>query len=471
MSFLIKPEGFFVCIGLFMGFIFIVIVPPFQTPDENIHFYRAYEVSELELPHKISTGETGSYLPLSIEQTQSAVHGVYAGPNTSGHIMFNPSEKYDYRYTKSALFDIPLNKKVHTFYNTSGSPAYMPLSYLPQAAVVALARFINAPVIVMLYLTRIINLLTFVVLAYFGIKLFPWKKWALVAICLFPVVVSQTISPGLDAGIFGATLIFVGLIFKTLSNKQFNLQYRHLVILLITSLVMIFGKSVLILFLPLIFLVRKKQIGIRYARFVKPFIALVPVILYLLWSVLSVAAGSSADQSSGSLQTHIFLSNPLVFVSSLINTFIFITPSGDILAQSMVGSFGWLDTPLAPTFVALGYIFLSFILVANYEPVRNSLKITRGIRILLFTISLSYIVAVFLAMYIYFTPVGGNHIRGVSGRYLVPTLFLAVPTLFSNIIRVGEKTYINCVKVVSIFLLLISVLTIVLRYYVTFIPQ
>lgn len=471
LSFLNRPEGFFVIVAFVFGVLLLFTVPPFQTPDENVHFYRAYEISELRAPQVNKMGESGSFLPLSIRETEERVHGVYAPPGTTGHIMFNPTEKYDYRFTKSALFDIPLKKDDRIFYVTSGSPAYMPISYLPQALVVGAGRLLGLPIILMLYIVRMVNLIIWIVLAYIGIKIFPWKRWAAVGVCLLPVMAAQTISPGLDVSVMGGFLIFIAIIFRAIAEDKYSLKRRHIVLLLITSIVMVFGKSVFALLLPLVLLVKDKQITIKHSFWTKLGVIIVPMVLYIIWVIASNGSGSAVDQSSGAAQINSLLHSPWLFFRSMINTIFFITPSGNILSQSIIGSFGWLDTPLSPPFVIIGYVYLTLILLVNYETPNRCKGISKNTRIMISIIGALYAIAVFLAMYIYFTPVTGNHVMGVNGRYLVPLMFILVPILFSNILRVRKRLYINFVKTMSIFLLIISVLTIIFRYYYSFITQ
>ena len=41
-----KPHQYFLITALFFGLIYIFIVPPFQSPDEGHHLYRAYHLAE-----------------------------------------------------------------------------------------------------------------------------------------------------------------------------------------------------------------------------------------------------------------------------------------------------------------------------------------------------------------------------------------------------------------------------------------
>lgn len=465
-----SPEYFFVFIAASFGLLFLIIVPPFQTPDENVHLYRAFEVAQFNIPHKQEkTNNVGSYLPLSIRQTEIRVHGAYGLPGTKGSIMFNDSEKYDYRFTKSALFDIPLNKNDKIFYQTASSPSYMPLNYIPQAAMAYIGTFVNLPVIAILYMIRFINLVLWIGMAFTAIRIFPWKKWALVGICLLPMVVSQTMSPGLDVITFGCALIFLSVIVKlSMRDENSKVGIAHILGLTLLGILMIFGKSVLVALLPLVFMIKSERFNVRYAKLAKLLIALVPIIMYMVWVFVSKSFAAIDTTMQGAQQIHTFMHNPLVFISSFVNTIFFITPSGDILAQSIIGNFGWLDTPLSPPFVIFGYVALAFMMLVNYEKTNLRNVFTKSRKTVLTIVSIIYTTLVFLAMYLYFTSPGEKFIRGVNGRYLFPLLVMLIPLTYASTLRVDKRKYVLIVKFSSIFLLCAGILTIIFRYYINF---
>ena len=60
-SIFISPARIFATVGLFFGFVLLLIVPPFQSPDEYNHFYRAFQVSEGHwFPEKIKNNRLGA---------------------------------------------------------------------------------------------------------------------------------------------------------------------------------------------------------------------------------------------------------------------------------------------------------------------------------------------------------------------------------------------------------------------------
>lgn len=458
-----KPEYFFVMVAAIFGGLFILLVPPFQTPDENVHFYRAYEVSELGANKSVKDGAVGSLLPASIAKTEGSVNAL---PDVTTHIQFNPYNKYSLSYTKNALFNIPLNQQEKLFYRTETYPMIV---YLPQASAIGIGKLFNAPVIMLLYMARLANLIIWIVICFFCIKYFPWKKWAVVGVCLLPVVVAQTISPGLDVLAISSTLAFMTIIFYAMSNKRGSLGAKQIALLGLAAVVMVFMKSTLAVFLPLVFLLKNDRLSVKYKKLVKIAIVILPIILFASWTIFSTSNNPNPVPAS-SQQVSTFLHNPFHYVHLLLNTGFFVTISGNAVVQSLVGNFGWLDTPLSPFITFLAVCYMAFLLFVNDPRDKSKREFSKKSRILMTLSAAALVLATFLAMYVYSTLPTDNHIKGVQGRYLVPFLLLLVPILMNIQIFSSKSIYTKVVKIGSVALLVLSLLTIFARYYYNFIP-
>src|SRR5258708_11158705 len=62
------PSPALVCflLGLSAAVSMIVLTPPFQVPDEQVHFHRAYQLSELQPRGIVRDGAAGGVLPSSL---------------------------------------------------------------------------------------------------------------------------------------------------------------------------------------------------------------------------------------------------------------------------------------------------------------------------------------------------------------------------------------------------------------------
>lgn len=61
-----NPEKAFLIIGLIFGILFLLVVPPFQVPDEPNHFFRAYQLSEGEIIGEKQDNNAGGLVPKSL---------------------------------------------------------------------------------------------------------------------------------------------------------------------------------------------------------------------------------------------------------------------------------------------------------------------------------------------------------------------------------------------------------------------
>ena len=63
----------FFYLSLFFGMIFILLMPPFQSPDEDSHFKKAYVLAEGNAFPDSENGTTGYYLPTEMVEYISDV--------------------------------------------------------------------------------------------------------------------------------------------------------------------------------------------------------------------------------------------------------------------------------------------------------------------------------------------------------------------------------------------------------------
>ncbi len=463
-SLIIKsPQLFFAITALFFGGIFIVVMPPLQTPDEATHFLRAYQISEGKFISQKVNGVTGDYLPSSIQETINILE-------KDGPIQFNGNKKYNHRQTKAAFFDIPLKSGEQQFYDISSAASYSPVAYIPQSIGILAGKLFNTPVIVMMYLVRLANLIFWVGAIYVAIGLFPWKKWAAVGIALLPMVVAQSASAGIDALSVGLGAIFLAFILNLYSGKERVNQKIGVTLVLIATL-MLLTKQIMIVLLPLLFLLRKEQFDkIRQYWLLMAVGMFVPLLVFALWSLMTPEISQNAAQIQNGQDTEgqikYMLTEPWRFLLALFFTF-FLT-WGDGISQSLMGNFGWVDTPLSAVFMNLGYVGLAAYLITNYESYSVSNSLNRFSRWLLFVLTLGYCLLVCVAMYVLYSPLKYDIIIGIQGRYFFPALFLLVPLLLTNTIRIKKEFFIRTVAVISLIMLTVSVLTIIHRYYASY---
>jgi uncharacterized membrane protein len=155
----IRVEVIFLVFALVFGSVFAVINPPFAASDEMWHFFKAYDVSQGHL-----------------------VRGspVVSIPKSFGNIYhFTPWEAStveNYRNKDYSIFNNPLNNNDTIVIDNLNTFNYMPLPYLGVAFVIKIGQLLNYSPLCLMYFGRFINLLIYIIIVYFGIKIVPIGK-------------------------------------------------------------------------------------------------------------------------------------------------------------------------------------------------------------------------------------------------------------------------------------------------------
>lgn len=454
----VSPEKFFVITATIFGLLFLAITPPFQTPDEVAHFFRAYQASSVNL----KLDDSHVPIPRSLEDTVTAT-------STNPIIKFDASKKYDGQKTIDALA-IHFNRndiKSDFGYNLALGSSYGPVSYLPQSVGIFIARIFNASPILFVYIGKLMNLLCWIGLFYLAIRLMPQKKWALVFIGLLPMGLFQAVSLGADALSIGLASLLVASVFYLRTQK--TITHMQLGFLLLVSSAMVLTKQNMFIVLPILLLLPQlKSKSIFINRLVKLALILIPFILVSLWTLNAPGgSGQSFDSTSNNQQpaqqAKFVLKNPHSFANVIWNTYFFTW--GDTVTRSFIGDFGWVDTPLSENIVVIGYIGLFLVLVGDYRRRLARIVSTRE-RLFILVIMIAFWMSVNAAMYLFYSPVGYKIIVGLQGRYLLPIAILLIPLLSSNWLTMSKRSYKNVAMGVPVFLLIASVITIYVRYYI-----
>lgn len=457
-----KPEYFFLYTASLFGVLFALIVPPLQTPDEYTHFLRSYEVSELKTPRKFSQqdGGVGSYMPKSIDTTGKLVVG--------DGVMGNRNVKYDIGQIKDALLNVPLSKSEVMFYKTPS--AYNPIVYIPQALAIMSLKVFDSPVIVAIYAVRFVNLIVWLSILFISIRLIPWKKWGLAIFALLPMIVSQSVSTGVDVLLLGLSILMLAIILNLRESRR-KVKLQDIGILVALGTVLIICKTISVVLLPLFLLLRGSQLSFRRvpAFIIKTSMILLPAFIYILLmiipqDVITPATNLNMSGQNTSEQIKFLLGNPLWFLVVNFNMVFF--NYSDTIFQGVIGVFGAYDTPLPTIFATLGYVLIAFILFTKPDSERKIKPLSINAKLVLSFTALAYVASVSLAMYIFATAVGSSLISGIQGRYysFVPFLLLAVFVGYG--VTISQSVYVRLLKYTSITLLLVSLITVFTRYYI-----
>ncbi len=321
-----------------------------------------------------------------------------------------------------------------------------------------------------MYAVRLVNLVIWIGLIFLSIRMFPWKKWGVAIFALLPMTVSQSVSGGVDALLLGSSILLLAyLLHMRVIDRKIKLINVTLIIFICTM--MILCKTISVVLLPLILLLRNSQFSSnRVAIGLKTLMLFAPVILYVFWTIISKDLTISTTDLNMSGQDTVgqiefLLNNPLSFLVTLYNMTFF--NYSDTIFQALIGVFGAYDTPLPVLFTTIGYALIAFILFTNDKSEIKARRLSLKIRIGIMSLAIVYLLSIFLAMYLFATPVGSPLISGVQGRYFSFIPYILLVFFVGYGVTLTHKKYINTIRFTALLLLLASVITVISRYYIS----
>src|SRR6516162_10367521 len=134
---LFQAERVYLVLALVFGGGFLVLTPPFQAPDEEAHFRRAYSLSEGRAVCIKRGNESGDLQPRGL----SAYCAPYAG------IAYHAEQKSSFA-TIRASADTSFDADNREFVAFSNAAMHPPLVYVPQASGIFAARLCSSSVLV-----------------------------------------------------------------------------------------------------------------------------------------------------------------------------------------------------------------------------------------------------------------------------------------------------------------------------------
>ena len=387
------------------------LTPPFQSPDEHRHFFRAYQLSEgvllpYRLPPNMKEGTTvqalhaavGGTLPRAVDALLLATH--------ADRLRFNPNERLRAADLVSALA-IKVDANDRVFFRFAHETPYPPYSFAPQAAGILLARAFTDRILIQFYAGRLVNAMFALTLVWLALLLVP-DVWPIcLAFCSLPVVCFQIGSSSPDATLLGASILFAATLFVPGARWTRWVQGASLSLLTIKPF-----------YAPVSLLALLNSDSKFTSRMGLVLLSLLPGALWLaLVSGLIVAVRTDVDFDA-SRQLAGVLNDPINYLRLAAEDLVV---NGTWYAESMIGVLGWLDRPLPTPHLLFAYT-LALISPALCDPERPHPS-NWWVLILACVLSTA---AIQLALYLSFSIVGTQAIYGVQGRYFLPLFVLVL---------------------------------------------
>jgi uncharacterized membrane protein len=447
-----SPEKAFVLFGLVFGMAFLLLTPPLQAPDEWNHFFRAYQISEGRLiSKKDPRGVAGGDIPVSLLVTSISIFYdlPYAPENLRklnyltrkgivGDEEMNPfiSADKDKRVeTMLSLLKMPLNAEKRTFMYFMHTAVYSPVSYLPQAAGIAVGRGLGLSPLSLLYAGRLFNLIVWVLLIYLAIRTTPFLKWLFFSLALVPTSLFLASSLSVDCLTNGLSFYLVAFLLSLSFDEQRRVGATEIVLLFSVS--MISSMTKYYIFIPCLFLLvprEKMGVALKYATFVALLISTtLPV---AAWVSFAKGYFIAIDPSvSPQRQLSFITSDPLNYALVVVNTLLRYGP--DYL-RSFAGRLGHFPLYLPTPVVASTWAVLLFTALSGAD---RDVSISFKARALAATIIALSTLFVATCLYMTWTTVGNNLIEGLQGRYIIPLSPLIFLTVYNRRLMLKEDRF------------------------------
>ena len=430
LSFIKKPENVFISLSLFFGVLSAILVPQLSVSDENMHYLRAYGISQ-------SRVESGSRCTLPKDVAKRA-GSVYEGNFSSD-------------YSK------PIDRSSLNIDKCSSASGYPPIMHLPQAIGIGIASLFNGSTGLTILFGRLANVLFYSIAVYLIIKWVRIDKWAFTAIGLIPLMVHMASSLSSDCMTNVAVFTITAFILNLFTQKD-KLSHKQTIALICTGVFLTLTKSVnALLLFPLLFLPKRLFSPNKNERL--PFniqkwtilvvTGIAAIISILIWQKIYGQPLLTTGAAHNPLH-----SNPLKFIAILFNTYINPRlPVSDDIIRGVIGAFSAFKYGL-PLFVLIPSFSLLFLSLLHYNKKDQELLGEQTGKLAVYNLATigMFVCAVSYAMYTAWALLpfrfgeGAYYADGVQGRYFTATAVMLVPVglwlqKYINVRTKNEKVF------------------------------
>ncbi len=407
----------FILIALAMGFILSMIMPINNQLDEKRHFLSAYNLSYANINFN---------KPIINEGVQSIPQRLnFEKFNTYFHKNYEPT--FLEEYVIEDISNIPA--------------AYNPIQYLPSAIGIYIARLLGGSIADIYYAGRFFNLIGYIVLVAFTLKVLPYKRKSFYVIFLMPMLLALASVYSVDSIMVGVISLWIAYCLKLYEQKE-KITGKQLFILL--GIFTLIGTLKSMSYLPIalfIFIIPIRKIVKENKKYLVPIILLgivsvtinIGITLYLQSDQLS---DPRVENTNAMQQIEYIKEEPIEYIKIL----------GKHIKTTLT-EFSALSYLNGPMFFGNDFdnIFLILLLFLFYTGItddsKNLSKKTKWIAIITFFIVLSITSTL---LYISYTPLQGKTIQGYQLRYIFPIISLIVICLSSEKIKNQKSEKKDC---------------------------
>ena len=443
-------ERLFVLIALIFGLLYVFILPPFQSVDEGMHFFRTYQISEGNFLAKKNDGKVGDEIPSSL----SDFYDMYTP------FIKNIDKKTNLAQMKNN-FQLQVNDREREFTQFTNTALYSPVCYISQLPGVVAGKLAKLSLGGIYYLGRLSNLIAYCLLVFFALRITPFFKCPMFLLALMPMSLSLAGAYTCDVAVLGLNFLWMAVILKTMTLPQtVKFTNKWIITLAVLGVLIALSKSYILL-LPLIFLLPPKLFNTKKDYFISVLGILAVAfagLAYWSFCIKGLSLDMNDSFANSAMQMEFIKTHPLAYILVLIKTFFVKTPR---LLITMIGVLGWQDTKLDwITYIAYPVLIYFAVRADNFD-----FKLEKWQKVLIWAVLIAGTVITYTSLYIMWSPVGNSVVLGLNGKYFIP-LMLPLCLIFKNSIAKYDYEKVKLAIIIAVILILASSeLSLLHRFY------
>lgn len=410
-----KPvERYALWILIGAGLIMFFIMAPSSGPDDEYHYYSAFEVSNAIM---------GKENLCEVEEKYRDDYQTHYNSN------------YNFIKTLKGIKGISTEEIEGTFdYDGFKNTLLMPASHLAPAIGFTIARILGLNMVQLYILGRLANLLMYIVLCYIAIRIVPQKKELMLLIAILPMALHQAVQLSYDTIINGLSLIFIAYILRLIITDR-KVTWNDVCICTIILVILGVIKYIYFISVLLILAIPKTHYKNTKDRILKTFFLLVIVpgiiICINIQSLIPALTSNHKRVITDYYTISSVFSQPLRFIRVVLHTL-----RDDIGAyyRGAIGKYFAGLTVESPEYLSFAYSCI-LIVLAFCRNEKNNIGLSFQQRVV-FILTMCTGVILTICACATFTSYGAGKIAGIQGRYFIPFVCLLFYGLSSKRIRV-----------------------------------
>jgi uncharacterized membrane protein len=435
LSQLFRPERVYLVLALCFGLAYLVVTPPFQVPDEPAHFRRAYELSEGRVVAVKRNKTTGDDQPRAMDFLEDRYARFFL--------------RHEEKLTAAEILDgtaIRIDPHERTFAPFPGAAVHPPLTYVPQAIGIFLARHLSGSILVCLYAGRLANLLAVAAVMFLAIRTTPAGKWSFAALALTPMAMALTASQSSDALTDALAFLFVAWMLALALPPRERVDGRSLAIAALLGMGVGLSKQAYFLLSFCYLMIPPCKLGspLRYYGGLALVVGatLLPVgswstVVRKIYSPTEPGLGMNPEQ-----QFRLILADPVEFLFVLLRT----TTFTRLYAEEFVGRLGFLDLRL-PSWVYMVELSLLPILFATELGPRSGVKARQAL--VAAGVALVVTLTVLVVIHLTWDRVGARDVS-LQGRYFIPLGPLVALVVGQTVGRLAQNLFSHLARAIPL---------------------